>query len=186
MPTGLPPIAIIVSRYNGTITGRLLSGAVRAYTRFGGRRSDLTIVDAPGAFEVPHLCALMLNVYPGDARGVVAIGCIIKGETSHDAVLAHAVTGALADLSMGEQPRPVGLAVLAVDTIAQARARAGGVLGNKGEEAMTAVLQSLAVAQRMDGGRFIEPFAALARVPRPGRTAPDKSRRAGARTKRGR
>lgn len=185
MPTGLPPIAIIVSRYNGAITSRLQRGALRAYARHGGRRSDVTIVDAPGAFEVPHLCALMMHACPLTARGVVAIACIVKGETSHDAVLGHAVTGALASLSTGDRPQPVGLAVLTVDTIAQARARAGGTQGNKGEEAMLAVLQALAAAQRLGMARFAERYPALDRLPLPGRTAPDKTHRTPARRGRG-
>ncbi len=166
----LPPIAIVVSRYNRSVTDRLLAGAIAAYVELGGRERDLKVVDAAGAFEIPFLVSAALG--SGGFLGAVAIGCIIKGETSHDEVLGHAVTGTLASISasMG----PVGLAVLTVNTTEQAKARAGGTLGNKGGEAMTAVLQSLAAARAVQP-RIGKKFAKrLAKVPRPGQTAPDK------------
>jgi len=136
-----PPIAVAVSRYNASVTQRLLDGAVRAYSRSGGRVPDLHIAEAPGAFELVALCANAART--GHFAGVVALGCIIKGETRHDQVLADAVTSGLANIALITGV-PIGLGVLTVDTPAQAAARAGGRLGNKGEEAMDAVLASIA------------------------------------------
>jgi 6,7-dimethyl-8-ribityllumazine synthase len=145
-PVGpLPPVAIVVSRYNASVTDRLLAGAVRAYVRSSGRVQDLYIAEAPGAFELVSMASAAAA--SGAFHGVLAIGCIVKGETRHDEFLAHAVTQGLAIISATPQAHgrvvPVGLAVLTVNTPAQAAARAGGKLGNKGEEAMLAVLQTI-------------------------------------------
>jgi 6,7-dimethyl-8-ribityllumazine synthase len=85
-----------------------------------------------------------------DVDLAIAIGCIVRGETSHDRVLGQAVTSELARTSVA-RGKPVGLAVLTVDSLEQARARAGGALGNKGEEAMRAAIataRTLAEARR--------------------------------------
>jgi 6,7-dimethyl-8-ribityllumazine synthase len=136
-----PPLAIIVSRYHGAITSRLLDGAIDRYRMAGGRTEHLSVIDAPGAFELPVLAsaAARSTLY----AGVVALGCIIKGETSHDRVIAGAVAEGLTRVSL-DTGKPVGLGLLTVDTEAQAMARAGGDAGNKGEEAMMAVLDVLA------------------------------------------
>ncbi len=143
----VPPLAIIVSRYHGAITSRLLDGAVDRYRLAGGQPGQLSIVDAPGAFELPVLAAAAARttLY----AGVVALGCIIKGETSHDRVIAEAVTQSLARISI-ESGKPLGLGVLTVENEGQALARAGGEAGNKGEEAMLAVLDVLAALRVID------------------------------------
>jgi 6,7-dimethyl-8-ribityllumazine synthase len=140
----VPPIAIILSRYNESVTTNLRDGAARAYLAAGGQQADLAIIEAAGAFEIPILVqeAAIAQVF----RGVVALGCIIRGETDHDRYLADAVTKALLDISL-ETGVPVGLGVLTVNTVEQAVARSGGPegtgSGNKGEEAMEAVLATI-------------------------------------------
>jgi 6,7-dimethyl-8-ribityllumazine synthase len=139
-----PPVAIILSRYNESVTANLRDGAVRAYLAAGGREEDLAIIEAAGAFEIPFLAqeAAVSEVY----SGIVALGCIIRGETNHDRYLADAVTKALLDISIDFRI-PVGLGVLTVNTVEQAVARSGGPdgagPGNKGDEAMKAVLASI-------------------------------------------
>ena len=140
-PRRCPPLAIVVSRYNASITDRHLSGAVRAYQLAGGNAPDLYIIEAPGAFELVALSSAAAESHK--FRGVLAIGCIIKGETRHDEVLGHDVTQGLANISLITGV-PVGLAVLTVNTAKQAAARAGGSLGNKGAQAMDALLQTAA------------------------------------------
>lgn len=152
---GLPRLALVVSRYNATITDRLLAGAVRAYALAGGRPQDLYVAYAPGAFEVVSLSAVAGK--SGLFEGVLAIGCIIKGETRHDEFLGHAVTTGLAQLSA--ETVPVGLAVLTVNTVRQAEERAGvggGELGNKGEEAMLALLQTVGEARALRDPKAVE------------------------------
>ncbi|MDX9912327.1 MAG: 6,7-dimethyl-8-ribityllumazine synthase [Phycisphaerales bacterium] len=141
----VPPAVIVASRYNATITDALVEGARTAYLARGGDAARLVVMPAAGAFEVPGLCAAAAR--EGFAV-VVAIGCIVKGETSHDQHLASAVTGALADLASGSGVA-VGLGVLTVDTIEQARARSGGRLGNKGEEAMLAALDTFRASEAL-------------------------------------
>ena len=133
-------IAIVVSRYNATITGAMLEGARGAFAAGGHGVGDLTVVDAPGAFELPAL--VLAAARTGRFDGVLAVGCIIKGETSHDRYLAQAVATGLVDVTIATGT-PVSFGVLTVDTVEQARERAGGVHGNKGEQAMQALLSTI-------------------------------------------
>lgn len=142
----LPRVAIIASRYNASITDALRAGAVRAYAARGGRRADLEIVPAPGSFElVPLAHAAALT---GRFAGVLALGCIIKGETSHDRHLATAVANGLVNVAIAVGI-PVSFGVLTVDSAEQARDRAGGAKGNKGEEAMGALLDTLSTLDKL-------------------------------------
>lgn len=140
-------IAVVVSRYSASITDRLLEGAVGAYVDSGGSEADLVVIEAPGSFELPVLCSAAAET--GRFAGVVALGCIIKGETSHDQHLASAVAHGLVNISLLTGV-PVSLGVLTVNSAAQARDRAGGKHGNKGEEAMLALLQTLGELARLD------------------------------------
>lgn len=160
------PIAVVVSRYNASVTEPLLQGAIGVYTRAGGSEGDLLVLDAPGAFELPVLAAAALR--QKRIAGVVALGCIVKGETRHDRVLGAAVTQSLCELST-RFTKPVGLGVLTVENPEQAHARAGGDKGNKGAEAMEAVLITLESLRRAGGRRGV-----ITVTPRP-----DKARGAG-------
>lgn len=161
-------LAIVVSRYNRTITDALLAGAkatIRA--RLGGGTSDPAVLHASGSFEI--LAISRAAAVSGRFDGIVALGCIIKGETSHDLHLASAVTSGLAHLTL-HTGVPVGLGVLTVDTIDQARARAGLApegaslssgsssrvkmgeqISNKGAEAADALIDTLVTMQSMAG-----------------------------------
>lgn len=132
-------IAVVVSRYNSEITGALLDGATRAFREMGGDADDLTIVHAPGAFELPAIVGACART--GRHDGVVALGCLIKGETTHDTVIADAVAPALASIS-ATTGVPVGFGLLTTATMDQARARAGGDRGNKGADAMRACIET--------------------------------------------
>lgn len=139
----VPTLAIVVSRYNAGVTGRMLRGAVEAYEGAGGRADELTIVEAPGAFELPALA--LAAARSGRYAGVLAIGCIIRGETNHDEVIAHAVAGGLTGVTL-QTGVPVCFGVLTVGSVEQAMARAGGEWGespNKGREAMQALLETV-------------------------------------------
>jgi 6,7-dimethyl-8-ribityllumazine synthase len=138
-------VAIVVSRYNAWITDRLLEGAVEEYARLGGDRSSLVILPAPGAFELPALTGAAVK--SGEIDAVVALGCLIRGETRHDRVIADAVAGALAQISAGGTP--VGFGLLTVETAEQAEERAGGAYGNKGAEAMQAAILTFHAAQSL-------------------------------------
>lgn len=137
----LPPVAVVVSRYNRSITDKLLTGALRAYEQRGGAAASVRVVEAPGAYELPTLAHAAAGL--GTFKGVVALGCIIKGETSHDQHIAMAVAQGLVGVTLVTGV-PCAFGVLTVDTPKQAEDRAGGAHGNKGQEAMDAVLDTIA------------------------------------------
>lgn len=150
----LPGVAIVVSRYNASVTDRLLEGALEEYKARGGNAASVHVVNAPGSFELPALsfaAALTLSV-----EGVLALGCIIKGETSHDQVLADAVASGLVGVTL-HTGVPVSLGVLTVDNTKQAMERAGGRLGNKGQEAMGALLDTIASIRGLGEGQAAAP-----------------------------
>jgi len=163
-----PPIAVVVSRYNASITDRLLEGAVEAYGRAGGRSEAVTVIEAPGAFELTVL-ARAAAANPRFA-GVVALGCIIQGQTRHDRYLAQAVAHGLTQVAIASG-KPVAFGVLTVDTPKQARARAGGAHGNKGFDATIATLRVLAEIQRMNDPTGRQPLWAQLLT----ESAPDKT-----------
>ena len=151
-------IAIVASTYNAPITGRLLAGARWAYAAAGGPEDRLAVFRAPGAFELPALAAEAARTGRYDA--IVAIGCIIRGETTHDRVIAGAVAHALARASV-DTATPISFGVLTCNTLEQAEARAAqpessqpssdahapGVLrkstaSNKGVDAMRAAIDA--------------------------------------------
>jgi len=141
------PLTVVVSRYNPSITDALLEGARREHARQRGAPQDLRIVHAPGSFELPVL-ARAAATRTGCA-GVVALGCVIRGETTHDQHIAHAVAGGLMEVSL-QTGVPVAFGVLTVTSAEQARARAGGDKGNKGAEAMAALLDTIRSMRSID------------------------------------
>lgn len=134
-------IAVVVSRYNALITERIYEGAEQLFRSRAAKGSSIVRVDAPGSFELPALCLAAAATQAFD--GVVALGCIIKGETIHDRVIADAIaTGILnATLASGV---PIAFGVITAENEDQAHARAGGAVGNKGSEAMAANLDTIA------------------------------------------
>lgn len=135
-----PSVAIIVSRYNASITGPLLDGALTTFAQTFSGADQPEVFEAPGAYELPTLALHAALSERFD--GVLALGCIIKGDTSHDRVIADAVAKGLLDVSLSTGV-PVAFGVLTVDTPQQATDRAGGSKGNKGQEAMSALLDSI-------------------------------------------
>jgi len=132
-------IAVVVSRYNVEVTDRLLSGAVEEHRRLGGRERFLSIHHAPGAFETPAIAMAAANSGRFDA--IVALACLIKGETMHDRVIADAVAQGLMRIAT-EAGVAVGFGVLTVNDQSQALARAGGAHGDKGAEALRAAVET--------------------------------------------
>jgi 6,7-dimethyl-8-ribityllumazine synthase len=135
--------AVVVSRYNATVTDRLLEGA-RAEA--SSRGADLQVFDAPGSFELPAIAGALVR--SGRFDVVAVLGCIIKGETEHDRFIAQAICESIAALSAV----PIGLGVLTVNTPEQALARAGGEQGNKGAEALAAAIETLTTIRSIGTG----------------------------------
>jgi 6,7-dimethyl-8-ribityllumazine synthase len=147
MPNGVRrSVGIVVSRYNGDITTKLLDGALNALTAAGVQRDRIDVLQVPGAFELP-LGAMALAKSRRYAC-VVALGCVIRGETPHfDFIAAEAASGLqLAALETGV---PVVLGVLTTEDRRQAEARAGGDHGNKGAEAASSALEMADVFARL-------------------------------------
>lgn len=168
-PSTPPRVVVIVSRYNGSVTGALLEGARSEYRSRGGEDAALDVFEAPGAYELPVLALAAAET--GRYRGVVALGCLIKGDTRHDRYIADAVAHGLVQVSL-QTGVPVAFGVLTVNTPKQARERAGGDHGNKGAEAMAAVLESIAAGEAISAGR------AVVVLPEGlGRNGPDKASR---------
>lgn len=146
---GIPPVALVVAQYNASITHALRDGAVEAYAAAGGDPGGLIVVEAPGAFELPVLSAAAAR--SGRCAGVVAMGCLIEGETTHADHIANAVANGLVQVGL-QTGVPVTFGLLTVATVEQARARAGGGEGNKGAEAMQALLETLAATAALSRG----------------------------------
>jgi 6,7-dimethyl-8-ribityllumazine synthase len=139
-------VGITVSRFNGEITTRLLDAAVSTLEEAGVTRERIEVVPVPGAFELP-LAAMALAKTRRFAC-VIALGCVIRGETPHfEYVAAEAASGLqLAALETGV---PVAFGVLTCETSEQAEARAGGERGNKGADAARAALEMADVFARL-------------------------------------
>jgi 6,7-dimethyl-8-ribityllumazine synthase len=130
-------IVIVTSTYHGELTGALERGAVKVFEDAGGDRSKLRIVKAPGAFELVAISRAA--AVRGDVDAVVALGCVLTGETSHDRHICDAVAHGLSRISV-EFGKPAAFGLLTCQTLSQALARAGGAKGTKGEEAMRAAI----------------------------------------------
>jgi 6,7-dimethyl-8-ribityllumazine synthase len=123
---------IVVSRFNDFITKALLEGALDALRRHGADESKITVAWVPGSFEIP--VAIKAMAQSGKYNGLIALGCVIRGATSHYDHIASAVTAGLSGTAL-ETGLPVAFGVITVESIEQAIERAGSKAGNKGAEA---------------------------------------------------
>ena len=140
-------IAVVVSRFNESITQSLLDGALDALVRHGTAADDVDVVWVPGAWELPSAARRLLASERYVA--LIALGAVIRGETPHFDYVAGEASRGLADAS-SEFEVPVGFGLLTCDTVAQAEARAGGAHGNKGWDAALAALEMADLFDRLD------------------------------------
>lgn len=131
-------IGIVAALWHDDIVSQLLSGALDTLTTSGVALTDITIVRAPGSFEIPNLVKHLATKQKLDA--VVALGVIIRGDTPHFEYISSAVAQGLMDVSTNTLV-PCIFGVLTTDTHNQARERAGGIHGNKGSDAAIAAIQ---------------------------------------------
>jgi 6,7-dimethyl-8-ribityllumazine synthase len=145
--TGLR-FGIVVSRFNGFITERLLAAALDALERAGAASRDVEVVRVPGSFELPLTAKKLAATGRYDA--LIAIGCVIRGETSHyDHVCAETARGLqLAQMDSGV---PIMFCVLTCDTLEQAIDRAGLKGGNKGFEAGLSAIEMANLSRKLRG-----------------------------------
>ena len=132
--------AIATSRFNAAIVDRLLEGALEALRRTGTERDDVTLVSVPGAFELP-VAALRLT---RNHDAVIALGCVVRGETPHFKYVSEAAAQGLQRVSL-DSGVPVGFGVLTTDTVEQALARSGGDHGNRGYDAALAAIEMVSL-----------------------------------------
>lgn len=138
--------AVVVSRFNSFITERLLAAATDALERSGAQSRDVQVVRVPGAFELPLAAKKLALTNNYDA--IVAIGCVLRGETSHyDYICSETARGLqLAQMDTGV---PVTFCVLTCDTLEQAIDRAGLKGGNKGFEAGLAAIEMAQLSRKL-------------------------------------
>ncbi len=129
--------AIVVARFNGFITDRLLAGALDALKRSGCAEDAVDIVRVPGAWEMPVTARALAHGKRHD--GIICLGAVIRGDTPHFDYVAGEAARGLANLAV-ETGIPVAFGVLTTNTVEQAVDRAGAKSGNKGfDAAMTAI-----------------------------------------------
>ena len=152
--------AVAVSRFNSFITERLLAAAVDALERSGAQSKDVNVVHVPGAFELP-LTAKKLAL-TGRYDALIAIGCILRGETAHyDYVCSETSRGLqLAQMDTGV---PVIFCVLTCDSLEQAIDRAGLKGGNKGFESGLAAIEMAQLSRKLKPVAPVRPAATKAR-----------------------
>ncbi len=142
-PAEIPPvngmmIAIIVSEWNRDVTQALLEGATKTLVRLGISEDHIHVHYVPGSFELPLGAQFIAEYVKPDA--VICLGCVIQGETRHFDYICQGVTQGITDLNL-KYNLPFIFGVLTTDTLDQAKDRAGGKHGNKGDEAAVTALK---------------------------------------------
>jgi 6,7-dimethyl-8-ribityllumazine synthase len=140
--------AVVVSRFNETITHRLLDGALDGLVRHGVAFDDVDVFWVPGAWELPAAARRAAAADRYDA--IVALGAVIRGDTPHFDFVAGEASRGLAAAS-ADFDIPIAFGVLTCDTMAQAEARAGGEHGNKGWDSALAALEMADLLDQVDG-----------------------------------
>ena len=140
--------AVVVSRFNETITQRLLDGALDALVRHGVAFDDVDVLWVPGAWELPF--AVRRAAATERYNFIVALGAVIRGGTPHFEYVAGESARGLA-VASADFDIPIAFGVLTCDSMEQAEARAGGEHGNKGWDAALAALEMADLFDQVDG-----------------------------------
>ena len=138
--------AIVVSRYNDSITGKLLSGAVDTLTQHGVQDSQIDVAWVPGAWEIPLVAQRFAQ--SEDYVAVLCLGAVIRGETTHDEHINRQVSLSLGQIAL-DTGVPVLFGVLTCNNLEQAIHRSGGNVGNKGVECALAALEMASLLSKL-------------------------------------
>lgn len=130
--------AIVVSRYNENITGKLLAGALETLREAGVTDDSITVAHVPGAWEIPVVAKKLLERRKYAA--IICLGAVIRGETTHDEHINRFVSLSLGEMSVAAGV-PVLFGLLTCNTLEQAIHRSGGNVGNKGCECAAAAIE---------------------------------------------
>lgn len=138
--------AIVVSRFNDLITKRLLEGAVDTIVRHGGNADRITIAWVPGAFEIPLAAAKLAK--SGKHSAVICLGAVIQGATTHHEYINSQVAAGIMSITR-ETGIPVTFGVITCQSLEQALDRAGGKVGNKGNDAALAAIEMVSLLKKI-------------------------------------
>ena len=139
-------LGIVVSRYNESITSKLLAGALATLAENGVEDDRVDVAWVPGAWEIPLVAQRMAS--GGRYAAVICLGAVIRGETTHDEHINRAVSLGLSDLGL-HTGVPVLFGVLTCNTLEQAIHRSGGNVGNKGSECALAALELISLLSKL-------------------------------------
>ena len=139
-------VAIAAARFNDFIVSSLLKGATTAWSERGGAVDDLLIARVPGAFELPVVARKL--ALSGRYDAVIALGCVIRGDTPHFEYVAGECARGLNLVSL-ETGLPIIFGVLTVETVEQALERAATTSGNKGGESMDTALEMISLMKQL-------------------------------------
>lgn len=146
--TGLR-VAVVVARFNDLVTTRLEDGCREALRRHGVREADVDRIEVPGSRELP--VAAKTAAATGRYDAIIAIGCVIRGETAHFEMVANEASRGLGQAAV-ETGVPVIFGVLTTETLEQALDRAGGKMGNAGWNAAVSAIETASVVERVEKG----------------------------------
>lgn len=138
-------IAVVVARFNREITEKLEEGALRILTEKGLESQQIQLVHVPGAFEIPLAAKAFLLK---DFDAVIALGCVIRGDTSHYDYVCEAAERGCSQVQL-EFQKPVVFGILTTENDAQAFERVGGSHGHKGEEAAEVALEMILLLRKI-------------------------------------
>ncbi|HET9572063.1 MAG TPA: 6,7-dimethyl-8-ribityllumazine synthase [Bacteroidales bacterium] len=135
-------VGIVVAEWNYDITSKLLGGALKTLTANGVKPTNIVVNWVPGSFELVFGARILADGYDLDA--VIVLGCVIRGDTPHFEYVCSGVTQGITQLNLTEQI-PFIFGLLTNDTMQQSIDRAGGILGNKGDEAAVTAIKMAAL-----------------------------------------
>jgi len=139
--------AVVISRFNDFIGGRLLEGAIDTLVRSGADDGDIDVVKVPGAFETPLLAKKLAEKKTYDA--IVCLGCVVRGATPHFDYIASEVSKGIANTAL-DTGCPIAFGVITADTLEQAIERAGTKAGNKGSDAALTAIEMANLLRAVD------------------------------------
>lgn len=141
-------VGLVVSSYNSDITFPMRDGAIETLKKAGVKEENIFVFEAPGGFEIPIICQKVIQTKPNSRQsknldGIIAIGCVIKGDTDHYHFIAQEATRGVMDVML-KTGVPIANAILTVNNLKQAKIRSIGET-NKGIEAAEALLETLKI-----------------------------------------
>jgi 6,7-dimethyl-8-ribityllumazine synthase len=138
-------IAIVISRFNELVGAQLLSGCVDTLEKSGVKSEDITVVWAPGSFEIPQI---LVKMDTKNIDAVVTLGAVIRGDTPHFDYIAAEVSKGVAKISL-DKKIPIVFGVITADTLEQAIERAGTKHGNKGRDAALSAVEMASIYSQL-------------------------------------